>query len=787
MIIGGKIPMDVSEILDTDELQQAFRYAYALNPDPSGEISYAIIVTASIKLKRYMETLCDTEKRLKEPGLVDRLKKHLPTECFFQKSLYEASQEWEKDQEGLKPRKNPRYIPTLQDKLVRYINFLIWEKIELINFSFLANRIGCHLYQYSNNEIEQICEPYIRSGTDDVNQRNLDNIKERFPTLKIKQGPNNKKKFEMRKLIINKVINEKQLVFDSLEAFTPSWTKHIAPPLSGAELFGFDKNSAINNTNHRQTRYETWQPHHFWLCTRCAGIEKLIEEWNKINKSGNGNIKNMLDDPNDKLEIPNFDVNSQFPTSPNDETHNRFKPDPLSSREINKLTQYIRNAFRKDDERRKKYIGEAFYIRANGNEEVWGFNPKAQENNSLTINISLDTRYVEICGKDEEGELLFAVFPLPSPESDESYEPLQFFVMEEGNKEFQITVLPIPRQNEKLMERTIEITYKVGIGTVTTAMKTATANVVNMEAGSKSNLITDSQSDKTKGYDDSTRKPFLRGSLAQAASLLLIGTSAGILLTSLYFQQPVNFKQWIINEDGTNINGIIAASIMAVAMAMASLLQAIKNKKHQARIIQSGRFWITTLFALLFFGVATWFALKPSLGEPKYSFENGISGWVVEDATKDWTSISQSNEQAKFGQYSMKMLVDVKSDSDGRNSSEAYIAIPTQNLEGKTISVWIYVPEAAIGQKDKPSGAQVYVKDSEDRREYSEWVNIKANIVNQWQQIKLIPSRIKPEHGDMNEGFNPNKISTVGIKFSLGSGSTASYAGPIYIDTVDWP
>jgi hypothetical protein len=41
---------------------------------------------------------------------------------------------------------------------------------------------------------------------------------------------------------------------------------------------------------------------------------------------------------------------------------------------------------------------------------------------------------------------------------------------------------------------------------------------------------------------------------------------------------------------------------------------------------------------------------------------------------------------------------------------------------------------------------------------------------------------------DTSQGvFDPTQIRAIGGKIAIGDGSTATYKGPIYLDSVEWP
>jgi hypothetical protein len=156
--------------------------------------------------------------------------------------------------------------------------------------------------------------------------------------------------------------------------------------------------------------------------------------------------------------------------------------------------------------------------------------------------------------------------------------------------------------------------------------------------------------------------------------------------------------------------------------------------------------------------------------------------------------VAQSEKTAKFGCYSLELTVDLAGGHENKSKGEAYIDMrfypPTAigvpaNLEGVPIIVWVYVPEHAAGDPEKPNGIQVFVKDQDWKAEYGTWFNL-LGYTDKWVPVQLTPSRTAPSNGFMDPGFDPTKIIVVGVKIGTGTNSTATYTGPIYVDGVNW-
>ena len=232
----------------------------------------------------------------------------------------------------------------------------------------------------------------------------------------------------------------------------------------------------------------------------------------------------------------------------------------------------------------------------------------------------------------------------------------------------------------------------------------------------------------------------------------------------------------------------IVTGIAALIGAIAALIKAIKLQKCRV-IIRDTLFWIATVLAVLFAGSTLWLLMRPCVDPSKYGFEEGPMGWVPQTYETDQgiTAVAQSADQAKFCKNSLMLTADLEGGHANRSKGEAYVEIPIQNLEGKPITVWVYVPQEALGDPQKPNGIQVFVKDRNFKGEYGTWWNITPAKVDAWFQVTLVPSTTAPPDGYMAPGFDPTLIGAVGVKVAIGEGSTAEYRGPIYVDGVDWP
>lgn len=195
---------------------------------------------------------------------------------------------------------------------------------------------------------------------------------------------------------------------------------------------------------------------------------------------------------------------------------------------------------------------------------------------------------------------------------------------------------------------------------------------------------------------------------------------------------------------------------------------------------------------------------QPAVSSVKYDFESGAMGWYAQDYvdSQACVSVAQSSVQAFEGQFSLECAVRLLGGDANRSKGEVLVAVtydlpsgvsgdvPVEafNLDGHTIAIWVYPPANSKGDRDRPNGFQVFVKDVNFKSEYGVWHNI--NTEDEWMEVTLTISptvpRKGPDQGYMDEGFDPTQIVMIGIKMGAGGGSTQAYDGPIYIDAVDW-
>jgi hypothetical protein len=189
--------------------------------------------------------------------------------------------------------------------------------------------------------------------------------------------------------------------------------------------------------------------------------------------------------------------------------------------------------------------------------------------------------------------------------------------------------------------------------------------------------------------------------------------------------------------------------------------------------------------------------VKSAQTETMYSFEDIYSGWTPQTYydTMACVKVSHSTDEAKDGQFSLKLDMDLVG-NDGKNSrGEAWVdmryfppsalEMPFKSLDlnNRTITMWVYAPTGTTGDINRPNGLQIFVKDIHWNGSYSTWTNV---VEDEWVQLTFTVSNTGVENGYIEPGFDPSQIIAVGVKMAAGGRSTAVYPGPIYVDAVSW-
>jgi hypothetical protein len=252
--------------------------AFCLHPDSGTALAVTLDACDRITLLRRMQ-----ERR------EGHYKFRLPESCLPQYCIYLASDAREREQEHRNRGKEPRYCPTLDDYLVRYIKFLVCRTMDR-NACHVAVALGCFLYGYQPGDIADLA-PEI------FNHHNIRRVKQRL-ALQIQE------RFGGSKLVVDghrrlctrpPTTQERQVIDKALAMFTPWGAPHAPAPVPNRTLLEtyFDATSECSD----------WERIHALIDPSCAGLPRLIREYNE---SFSCQSSARLEDPNQTLAIPCF-------------------------------------------------------------------------------------------------------------------------------------------------------------------------------------------------------------------------------------------------------------------------------------------------------------------------------------------------------------------------------------------------------------------------------------------------------------------------------------------------
>ena len=74
---------------------------------------------------------------------------------------------------------------------------------------------------------------------------------------------------------------------------------------------------------------------------------------------------------------------------------------------------------------------------------------------------------------------------------------------------------------------------------------------------------------------------------------------------------------------------------------------------------------------------------------------------------------------------------------------------------------------------------------AKQRIRYGTWYNLTGRS-GSWFEITLKPSTETPKWGYTEPEFDPTQIVVIGIKIGIGTGSSASFRGSMFVDNIDW-
>ena len=184
----------------------------------------------------------------------------------------------------------------------------------------------------------------------------------------------------------------------------------------------------------------------------------------------------------------------------------------------------------------------------------------------------------------------------------------------------------------------------------------------------------------------------------------------------------------------------------------------------------------------------------------RYGFDNGTMGWVPQTHSGD-QAVIDVQQQTKFGQSSLELQVELVGKDAQKSKGEVFVnlssnpplgIVPPLDLNGRLITMRVYIPSEAIGNSGSPNGIQIFVTDTSDRSQYGVWWNLTPDNTDKWTTVTLLPSpKTSPTEdqrgASTSTGFDPSNIKIVGLKIGAASTFDKAFMGSIWIDGVSWP
>jgi hypothetical protein len=270
-------PRGAAMLADKD-LQKMYDLARALHPDDGVALSVTLEACDRIALIRRIQ-----DRR------TGHYRRRLPEACLPQYCVYLASDMREREQEHPRSGKDPRYRPTPEDWLVRYVKFLVWQTMDK-NACHVAVALGCFLHGYQPGDIANLAPEFFNPhNIRRVKRRLAHQIKSRFQHANIMIGRQNMLRTRPP------TDHERRLVHQSLAMFTPWGSPHVPPPVPSVSILETHFGWASARSD--------WERIHALIDPRCAGLSQLIRDYNNHLPRGS-DVR--LDDPDRKLKIPHF-------------------------------------------------------------------------------------------------------------------------------------------------------------------------------------------------------------------------------------------------------------------------------------------------------------------------------------------------------------------------------------------------------------------------------------------------------------------------------------------------
>jgi hypothetical protein len=305
-----------------ESIQQAFSLAYSLHPQR--------VVAWEVTREALRQYKVRASAQGERPAANSPYKQRLDENNLLRTSIFISSEKWERDQESRSPKRDPVYVPTLEDLWYRYLKTLVWHSMDRKSI-YAAVAIGALLFTYQTSEIASVSVDFF----DSENIRRVKNwflrkLESRFSDVMVIFNDSGRHNAPP--------LTEYQLAFvnKALSVLAPQMLEH--PDSCATNKMLLNEFFSYESTRLEQERV------HILLNTECGGWARLVNEYNQLYASF---PSRHLGDPSDKLRLPIFGngFNGPQDRSKRDDASSvlegRFKPDPLNHVEIRSLIQRL--------------------------------------------------------------------------------------------------------------------------------------------------------------------------------------------------------------------------------------------------------------------------------------------------------------------------------------------------------------------------------------------------------------------------------------------------------------
>jgi hypothetical protein len=174
-----------------------------------------------------------------------------------------------------------------------------------------------------------------------------------------------------------------------------------------------------------------------------------------------------------------------------------------------------------------------------------------------------------------------------------------------------------------------------------------------------------------------------------------------------------------------------------------------------------------------------------------FDFEKGAQGWTREQKSPGCIRLGSSRDLARDGDGSLEIQFYLDGQDTARQSGEAWVDVRTPSPEAKrprdftsrTVVAWVYAPEAAVGDPERPNGFQLFAKDERYEATFGKWQNVEPD---RWARLSLQLKSDPLAATDLVSGFRSDRVVLVGLKMATGARSSAIFDGSVYLDSVSW-